>query len=163
MRWRVQIESTGFGHMKPAVIREAHKAAMLAAGTYWHQHFRKLHFTSAAWTRYDYTPRSKKYWAMKMRRGIGLPLVLSGQSRELSKVAVIKTRTRGGVIEAHVAMRARALNFIPKTKGKKPPNMAHELRQINSQENQILEGVMARELSRRLRNHRDKVRVVIGG
>lgn len=163
MKWNVTLEYKGGAFLSKRETNDLYKRCMQDVGVHWHQHFRPYHFTQAAWTRYRYTPRSKKYWAMKTRRGIALPLVFTGQSRELAKLAAIRTTIpRGSVAQVRVSMPARALNFRPRSRSGRVPDMADELRQINAQENQALEGVLARSLRRELRSSRNRVRVVVG-
>lgn len=74
-------------------IREGYRTI----GQNWQAKFRKRHFTSFGFTAYGYTPRTKQYDAQKRRetRQV-LPLVLSGDSRDLSENARIDA-TRNGV------------------------------------------------------------------
>lgn len=159
---KIQIKLTYSG-MPAQTVREMQRHVQDAwhdVGVYWHDRFRPRHFTAAAWTLYDYTPRSKKYWWRKLKKtGQALPLVFTGEARSMSKSATI-TATPHGV---RIAMPVQKLNFKPKTKGKKPPNMADELTQINSQEFDTLKGVLVKSIRRELRAAGKRVRVNIGG
>jgi hypothetical protein len=158
---RVSIEFVGVPAMRTRELNNVVKLCWHTVGIHWHTKFMPLHFTSGAFTRYDYTPRSKKYWFRKLRKlGQALPIVLTGMTRRLAKSATINATHKG----VRIAMPVSHLNrYKPRTRGnRKAPNLVHELTQINAQEYRKLEGVMAKALKQNLNQSRLTARVVVG-
>lgn len=88
------------------------KSAFADMAREWHKKYRTTHFTQRAYTKYNYTPRSRRYNRLKKRNlGHTLPLVLSGTSRRLSGTKRIFATYKG----SRVTMPVRVFNF--KTKG----------------------------------------------
>lgn len=88
-------------HDRPAaMLKRAEKAArgsMLDSAKVWHRRFLPIHFTTAAWRRYDYTPRTKRYEIRKARtKRHRRPLVFSGRTRDMVRQAVFAVRKSKG-------------------------------------------------------------------
>lgn len=119
-------------------------------GTYWHRQFMPIHFTLAAYRRYNYTPRAgetgdprgnkwmgKRFWSSYTGRKVKVhkhrkPLVLTGESEQSAKTNFTIRATRKVV---RVSMRTPRLNYRPRNSA---VNMANELRTVTLQEAQIL-------------------------
>lgn len=106
---RISVETSG---LVPKVLERNMprflRGGYLAAARHWHEVYRPLHFTAAAWVRYGYVRRALKYTRYKLRKqGHELPLVWSGDSRDRTgRDFRITSNTTG----ARVRMRAARLN-----------------------------------------------------
>lgn len=157
MLWRVQVNVEGAAGMTKTEVNNAVRVGFHQVGVYWHQNFRKKHFSAVAFTEYGYQARSKKYWYRKLKKtGQALPLVFTGKSRARSESATISETVK----QVKVAMDLPTLNLRPKG-GR--INMAEEMRTISPREHEQLEKVMAASLRDTFRSQRNRIKIVIGG
>jgi hypothetical protein len=126
------------------------KAEWTHMGETWHKRFRRPHFTMAAYGKYGYMPRSRRYNFFK-RRSLGhtLPLVLSGTSRQLSEQRTVVATKRG----ANVRMPVRVFNFKSKTS---KVDKRKEFTTVIPQETQILESRFQTGLEKRFVAQRNR-------
>ena len=76
------------------ILNQITRAAWNRAGIFWHTRMAPKHFTHAAYSEYDYTPRTGKYQKAKKRKyGHNLPLVFSGDSRRLAATQDVRPFT----------------------------------------------------------------------
>lgn len=123
-------------------------------GEEWHAKFRPNHFTSFAYSEYQYQRRSFAYNRLKQRKlGHQNPLHFTGDSKRLSGSATI-TATKNGVT---VTMPVRTFNY--KTKHMRM-NMREEFTRISSREvaklERLAETVLTRLMNRRMAARRRK-------
>lgn len=153
MKWSTSVQFIGAPFITKRQLNNIIKRMFHEVGVYWHQNFRRRHFTQQAWSLYNYTPRSPRYW---WRKPLKLPLVFSGESRDVSENAVIRSTYKA----VHVAMPTRKLNL---RSANQRVDMADELRQIAPVEHRKLEKVMGMALRKHFRSQRNRVRIRIGG
>jgi hypothetical protein len=128
-------------------------AAFAAIGKYWHENFRRKHFTEAGAAEYGYTPRrgeqaglGGKFWqtytGRKLRKhGHKMPLVWTGRSKMATEVQDVRS-TRNG---ARVVLHAPALNFRNKHSN---VNMRLEMTTISEAEARTLGEVFKESFER---------------
>ena len=108
------------------------KAAWESVGKRWRGRMLQKHFTVAGASRYGYVRRSFEYNQRKQReKGHRNPLVWSGKSKALAKMATIRTTRKG----AKVIMRVPTLNRTPR--GRRM-NMNRELTRVTTAEAELL-------------------------
>jgi hypothetical protein len=131
------------------------KAEWTGVGEMWHKRFRRPHFTMAAYVKYGYAPRSKRYEYFK-RRSLhhNLPLVLSGTSRQLSEQKNV-TATKQSV---NVRMPVRVFNF--KSKNSKV-DKRKEFTTVIPEEIKTLESGFQRGIERQFKQHRKQREVKV--
>lgn len=143
MKIEVTITDTS-GAMTKADANAAVREGYRTIGATWQAKFRKRHFTSFGFTGYGYTPRTKRYDAQKRRRtGQVLPLVLSGDSRDLSENARIDA-TRNGVA---VVSGVKNFNYG----GGKRVDMLKEFRTVIPSEQEELDRRASRAVERQVK------------
>lgn len=127
------------------------RKAWTAVGRYWHQNFRKKHFTKEGARVYGYAKRSDAYTRRKQReKGHQLPLVWSGRSRGQTKVANVKARATRKKSGVRVSMNAPTLNLGGRRWG------GPELTTVSAPEMQRLIEVLDAHIDRGLRRNRRK-------
>jgi hypothetical protein len=131
------------------------KACYGAIAQHWFEQYRPLHFRESAYSRYRFKARARDYVKRKRKRkGHNRPMVWSGESERLSRMARITSTNKGG----KVAMSARKLNF------RHPAsviNMAEELRKVNKIEVKEIQKVFDKRLQEQFTRNRDERRVTI--
>lgn len=144
MKYSIVFESSGVSGMKKSEMNSILRDGFAYIGEYWHRHFRARHFSNDAYQEYGYQRRTQAYNRRKIKHlGHNLPLVFTGESRDLSKQKKI-TATKNGV---HVTMPVRKLNF---KRSAKAPNMPKELTTISAREHAIMDEKMVRFIERKL-------------
>ena len=105
------IEIHGIHDAPRSVVKRWVKSGFFTMADEWHKRFRRGHFTLAARSKYNYTPRSRTYNTVK-RKIVGhtIPLVLSGTSRDLSETKKVTATSK----EGRVRMPVRVFNFRTK-------------------------------------------------
>jgi hypothetical protein len=135
MRYSIQFELSGLSAMRKSDMNAVVRKAYEKVGEYWHKNFRAKHFSNLAYQEYGYQPRSKAYNRRKLKYlKHNLPLVFTGQSRDLSKSRTIYA-TKNGV---SVTMPVRAFNF---RRTAKSPDMQKEFRTVSDKERAILHDI----------------------
>jgi len=167
---RAQGFMPGFGTQRH--LNSAVRSTWEHVGRFWHRMFRPKHFTEAGAREYGYIARKgermvqsrAKGWAgtyvarKKREKGHNLPLVWSGDTRELSRQHREKaaaTRKRSYV---KVIMPVRGLN---RKHPKSQINMAEEMRRISPAEDAVLTREHEDALLRRLDTVQSTVTIVI--
>lgn len=140
-------------------FRAGYEAALLR----WHERYRPIHFTRAAYPRYGYSrragekfapyskPWTKSYIGRKWAAGPRLvgehhtnPLVYTGRSRTLAMIRDVRATANGGRCVIH----ARALNWH---NPKSPIDMRDEMTRVNEQEQRdmgvLFQGAMDRAMA----------------
>jgi hypothetical protein len=150
----------------PADVRrqypEIMKRLYLELAEHWHQVYRPLHFSKAAYFRYGYKKRSRK---TRQSKGHDIPLVNTGESRRMASIPDYRGTSKG----ARVVMRVPALNFkgdwIPKREADGATvlrwvgprmNMREELQRTNRQEVQSLKLLAGRTLTGLIKSVRSR-------
>lgn len=127
------------------------------AGVFWHRMFRRKHFTKAGAREYGYTPRKgeqagrgskafrRSHTGRKLRQfGHTLPLVFTGQSRQLTRIRDIRATSKG----VRIVMRAPGLNRRPRG-GR--INLREEMTRVSIRERDALVKRFDRQLGTKLR------------
>lgn len=147
----------GSENLSARVLNQIKREAWEEAGHYWHAHLRPKHFTKAGAREYGYAPRKgeeggtgKRFWRSytgrkQRQKGHTLPLVWSGELRELSKIYKLQatatsTRSRLRVI-LPAAQKANWRNPYSRI------DMAGELTRVSDAEAVELVGVFDRFLA----------------
>jgi len=114
-------------------------------GIYWHRKMRPKHFTNPGAREYGYTPRQgergrphpkgkfyRTYTGRKLRqRGHTRPLVLTGESRALTRMRIVRADSKG----VRIPIKANKLNY--RYRGS-PIHMRDEMTRISMRERQQL-------------------------
>lgn len=137
------------------------KAAWEETGVHWHRSMRPKHFTHAGAREYGYTPRKgergaagtkgfrQSYTGRKLKRfGHTLPLVYTGESRELTRIRDVRATSKG----VRIVMNAPKLNFRSRHS---TINMRDEMTRISAGEARELVAVLDAAYQRRLDAVRD--------
>jgi hypothetical protein len=150
MKFAAQIKWTSILALSKRGIRRIIEVGNTAAGAKWHRVIRPSKFKPAAKRKYNYTPRAKGYIKQKRKKlGHADPLVLSGDSREGAKTAVIRSTSKQVVVTYR---NTRTFNRRPKANGKERVNMNREFEQTNDEDYRMLEGVTHKKIERVIQN-----------
>lgn len=91
------------------LVRRAQREAFRSAAKFWHRSIRPKHFKMSAFNEYDYAKRSPEYEKRKRKKKHhNLPLVMTGKSRQLSRMHRITATYKG----ARITMNVPALNLV---------------------------------------------------
>lgn len=136
------------------------RTAFRVAGQYWHREFRPRHFTHAGARLYGYSPRAgapgredpygwnRSYQGRKAKKyHHTLPLVYSGESRDLTEIQDIRATSKG----VRVVLHSRGFNRRAKNS---PVRMADEMTRVAISERRILIRVMDGSIDSQLRTMR---------
>lgn len=125
-------------------LTKVRKELMADIALFWHTEIFPAHFTPGAETRYGYEPRSKKYLAVKARKGVGqgryAANIFTGQSRRRMTQLKTITSTSGTAtvrMDAPTYFRKPAVGTFPKPGGgtftiKRQPDKVAEVTRINA-------------------------------
>jgi len=146
-----ELISEGPPKAKKAAAKRGAKLGMMAALKYWLVYYRKLHFTTLAFSRYRYKRRTLRYSARKQRKfGHKNPNVWTGKSELRSrfmKPSVSAGKARGLRGEGRFpAIPAYFWKFWHDA-----PNSGAELVAVNRQEHAVLARVAMKEMAKELR------------
>lgn len=110
---------------------------------HWHRYIRPKHFTPAGAAEYGYRPRTADYVDKKRKKyGHNDPLVFTGTSKRLSRIARITATSKG----SKTRMSVPALNFHPSTRD--------ELTRFSVRDRRVLLRVGDRDLGKSFREIR---------
>lgn len=140
-----------------SIFRQERREALRTMAETWNARYRDLHFAGDARRRYGYLPRKgedlphgskafrRSYTGQKLRRfGHVLPLVFSGQSRTLARLARVTATSD----------RARVILPVPGLNRRNPISqidMRDEATRITEEERSVLTRGLDKDLGRRLR------------
>ncbi len=101
----------GLEAAKESDVKRWVKSAFFDMGAEWHKKYRRPHFSQRAYSKYNYTPRSRTYNRFKKKHlGHTIPLVKTGTSRRLSESHKVVATPEG----SRVTMPVRVFNFKTK-------------------------------------------------
>ncbi len=144
MKYQAMIALHGFAGMKKSELNAILKTGFAKQGEYWHKNFRKRHFSNMAYSEYGYQKRTSAYNRRKQRAfGHNLPLVFTGQSRDLSQSRNIRA-TKNYCL---VTMPVRAFNF---KRTPQSPDLQKEFRTVSQSEQKILDDRMEKHIVKSL-------------
>lgn len=111
--------------IKRSEFNKIAREVWLAGGRFWHEEILQKHFTYQAVHEYQYAPRSASHVKAKRRKyGHNLPLVFSGESKEMLESQSEVRSTQNGV---SVVMRAPK-HFFTYRKDYKAPDKVEEVK-----------------------------------
>jgi len=123
----VLFEITRPKKVKASVFNWLVKGAWALTGATWHRDYSAKHFTAEGAREYRYQRRTRKYEDRKQRlKGHKDPLVFSGRSRRLARLADVRATPKG----VRVVLHARQLN--------RRRHMRREMTYISHREKQAL-------------------------
>lgn len=141
----------GYEGMRQSDAKKNVKAGWARMAAEWHKKYRRVHFTQRAYTKYNYTPRSKRYNRLKKKHlGHTLPLVRTGTSRNLSESKTVFATHRG----SRVTMPIRIFNRRPKNSA---VNMRDEFTRVINDEQNDLEQIAVRQIERDTQSFKTKI------
>ncbi len=144
MKYQAMISLHGFAGMKKSELNAVLKAGFTNQGEYWHRNYRKKHFSNLAYGEYGYQRRTAGYNKRKQKYfGHNLPLVFTGQSRDLSQSKNVRSTKK----ECVVTMPVRAFNF---KRTPSSPDLQKEFRTVSASEQKILDDRMENHIVKSL-------------